>query len=40
MVDTVTTVPRSTLGHFIGALADGNRLRLNRSLLVFLDLAR
>jgi mRNA interferase MazF len=40
MVDTVTTVPRSTLGHCIGALADGNRLRLNRSLLVFLGLAR
>ncbi len=39
MVDTVTTVPRSTLGHCIGALADGNRLRLNRSLLVFLGLA-
>jgi mRNA interferase MazF len=40
MVDKVTTVPRSRLGQCIGCLADDNLLRLNRSLLVFLGLAR
>ena len=40
MVDTVTTVPRSRLGQCIGCLADDDRLRLNRTLLVFLGLAR
>jgi len=40
MVDKVTTVPRTTLGRRIGALADADLLRLNRSLLVFLGLAR
>jgi mRNA interferase MazF len=40
MVDKVTTVPRSCLGHCIGRLADGDLLCLNRSLLVFLGLAR
>jgi mRNA interferase MazF len=40
MVDKVTTVPRSCLGHCIGRLADGDVIRLNRSLLVFLGLAR
>lgn len=40
MVDNVTTVPRGTLGHRIGLLADSNLLRLNPSLLVFLGLAR
>jgi mRNA interferase MazF len=40
MVDKVTTVPRSCLGHCIGQLSDADLLRLNRSLLVFLDLAR
>jgi mRNA interferase MazF len=40
MVDKVTTVPRSRLGQCIGRLADDDRLRLNRSLLVFLGLAR
>ena len=40
MVDKVTTVPRSRLGQCIGFLADDDLLRLNRSLLVFLGLAR
>ena len=40
MVDKVTTVPRSLLGQCIGRLADEDLLRLNRSLLVFLGLAR
>jgi mRNA interferase MazF len=40
MVDKVTTVQRSRLGHRIGQLADDDLLRLNRSLLVFLGLAR
>ena len=40
MVDEVTTVPRSRLGQCIGHLADDDLLRLNRSLLVFLGLAR
>ena len=40
MVDKVTTVPKSRLGQCIGRLADDDLLRLNRSLLVFLGLAR
>jgi mRNA interferase MazF len=40
MVDKVTTVPRSRLGQCIGCLDDDDLLRLNRSLLVFLGLAR
>jgi len=40
MVDKVTTVQRSCLGHRIGCLSDHDMLRLNRSLLVFLGLAR
>jgi mRNA interferase MazF len=40
MVDKVTTVPKSLLGQRIGRLADDDLLRLNRSLLVFLGLAR
>ncbi len=40
MVDKVTTVPNSRLGQCIGCLADDELLRLNRSLLVFLGLAR
>ena len=40
MVDKVTTVPRGTLGHRIGSLADADLLRLNRSLLLFLGLVR
>jgi hypothetical protein len=33
-------VQRSCLGHRIGCLSDHDMLRLNRSLLVFLGLAR
>jgi mRNA interferase MazF len=40
MVDKVTTVPRNRLGQCIGRLAEDDLLRLNRSLLVFLGLAR
>jgi len=40
MVDKFTTVPKSPLGQCIGRLADDDLLRLNRSLLVFLGLAR
>lgn len=40
MADKVTTVQRSRLGERIGQLADDDLLRLNRSLLVFLGLAR
>ncbi len=40
MVDKIITVPKSRLGQCIGRLADDDLLRLNRSLLVFLGLAR
>ena len=40
MVDKVITVPKSRLGQRIGCLANDDLLRLNRSLLVFLGLAR
>jgi mRNA interferase MazF len=40
MADKVTTVQRSRFGQRIGCLADDDLLRLNRSLLVFLGLAR
>ena len=40
VVCLITTVPRSRLGQCIGCLADDDRLQLNRSLLVFLGLAR
>jgi mRNA interferase MazF len=40
MVDKVTTVPRSRLGHCIGRLSDADAARVNRALLVFLGLAR
>ena len=40
MVDKVTTVPRAWLGQRIGQLSDADLPRLNRSLLVFLGLAR
>ena len=40
MVDKVTTVQRSRLGQRIGCLTDDDLLRPNRSLLVFLGLAR
>ena len=40
MVDKLTTVPRSRLGERIGRLSDEDLVRLNRSILVFLGLAR
>jgi len=40
MVDKIITVPKSCFGQCIGRLADADVLRLNRSLLVFLGLAR
>jgi mRNA interferase MazF len=40
MVDKVKAVPRSRLGQKIGQLSDADVQRLNRSLLVFLGLAR
>ena len=40
MVDKVTTVPRNRLSQCVGRLADDDILRLNRSLLVFMGLAR
>ena len=40
MVDKIITVPKSCLGQCMGRLADDDLLRLNRSLLVFLGLAR
>jgi mRNA interferase MazF len=39
MIDKVTTVPRVKLGKRIGRLNDGEMLRINRALLVFLGLA-
>ncbi|MGO8771630.1 type II toxin-antitoxin system PemK/MazF family toxin [Mycobacterium sp.] len=39
MVDKVTTVPRASLTRQVGRLSDGDLIRLNRALLVFLGLA-
>jgi len=39
MVDKVTTVPRASLIRQVGRLSDGDLIRLNRALLVFLGLA-
>lgn len=39
MVDKVTTVPRTSLTRQVGRLSDGDLIRLNRALLVFLGLA-
>ena len=40
MIDKVTTVPKSRLGKRIGKLRDEDIVRLNRTLTVFLGLAR
>jgi mRNA interferase MazF len=40
MVDKVTTVPKTKIGHLIGRLDDEDIVRLNRALMVFLGLAR
>jgi mRNA interferase MazF len=39
MADKITTVSKSKLGSHVGRLEDGDMLRLNRSVLVFLGLA-
>jgi mRNA interferase MazF len=39
MVDKITTVPKSKVGARIGRLDDGDILRLNQAVLVFLGLA-
>ena len=39
MADKITTVPKSKLGHRIGALESADIMRLNRAMLVFLGLA-
>jgi mRNA interferase MazF len=39
MVDKVTLVPRASLSQQLGRLSDGDLIRLNRALLVFLGLA-
>ncbi len=39
MVDKITTVTRSKLGERVGRLDDGDMVRLNRAVLVFLGLA-
>ena len=39
MLDKLTTVPRARLGRKIGSLDDGDLMRMNRGLLVFLGLA-
>ncbi len=40
MIDKITTVPKTRLGRKLGQLDDADVLRLNRSLMVFLGLAR
>jgi mRNA interferase MazF len=35
MVDKITNVPKAGIGAQIGRLDDGDRVRLNRALLVF-----
>lgn len=39
MIDKVTTVPRTSLTRQVGRLSNGDLVRLNRALLVFLGLA-
>lgn len=38
MVDKISTIPKSKLGHRIGRLADEDITRLNRALVVFLGI--
>ena len=40
MIDKITTVPKARLGKRIGKLTDEDTVRLNRTLTVFLGLAR
>lgn len=39
MIDKVTTVPRTNLTRQVGRLSDGDLVRLDRALLVFVGLA-
>jgi mRNA interferase MazF len=39
MIDKITTVPKTKLGHQIGRLNEEDVARLNRALIVFLGLA-
>ena len=39
MVDKITTVPRSKLGHRLGRLNDDDMVRLGRAVMVFFGLA-
>ena len=39
MVDKLTTMPREKLDKRVGRLSDGDMLRLNRAVMVFLGLA-
>ncbi|HTX96715.1 MAG TPA: type II toxin-antitoxin system PemK/MazF family toxin [Mycobacterium sp.] len=39
MIDKATTVPRTSLTRQVGRLSDGDLVRLDRALLVFLGLA-
>jgi mRNA interferase MazF len=38
MVDKITTVPKTKIGHKIGRLADEDMVRLNQAVLIFLGL--
>lgn len=39
MVDKITTVPKAKIGRRVGRLDDGDMVRLNRAMMVFLGLA-
>jgi mRNA interferase MazF len=39
MVDKITTVPRSKVGHQLGRLSDDDMVRLGRAVMVFFGLA-
>ena len=39
MVDKITTIPKAKIGSPLGRLADEDRVRLNRAVLVFLGIA-
>ncbi len=39
MVDKISTVPKSKVGARVGRLSDGDMLRLNQAMMVFLGLA-
>jgi len=39
MVDKITAIPKTKVGVYIGRLDDGDILRLNRAIFVFLGLA-